>query len=600
MRLHKSERKGLKGPSSYGRGAQQSKKECITIFRKMCVEIGSPFAMQLVSLLDTQSYMELFNIEFKHSEYTDAESFKNDWLLYNFLRKSNCIELGIDTKIVALQNFEQSEVECFLTNTRLKFGRPSDDGVEAIMSIARRKIARLLGEFNLVDLQSKCAWGPGSTYSLTGADQIHVDNKVREDRISVTPTAWLHFCHAVSTDHSFLFARDIIKSNDLNRITLKDDDEILEDSKVDTVDVTLSPSNANFVLGARFSTVPKNVKTDRTILIEPSANIFLQKGVGSFIRSRLLSVGIDLRKQANNQIAASLAHSNGLMTVDLSAASDTISSELVWNLLPIEYSNYLDDIRSQYYTQDKGVTFSKLHKWSSMGNGYTFELESLIFWALTQSTSEHYAEENCITDIQRTYVYGDDIIADRRIFDTLLSVFKYCGFALNVNKSFTTGSFFESCGKHYFNGIDVTPIYLRSDLSHSTDIFLLHNSLVRWQMEDVILGVYKFLQILLDLRRTVDSIVGVKDQFVIPLYAEQNDAFIVPHLILARSCEYNQNGYYRCVVLLQRSVRRELTNHAALYAYSLRLKIYESLNGRITLRLPGPYVVSVRNYLVRK
>jgi hypothetical protein len=110
-----------------------------------------------------------------------------------------------------------------------------------------------------------------------------------------------------------------------------------------------------------------------------------------------------------------------------------------------------------------------------MGNGYTFELESLLFWALAKSVTQ-------VDDI--VSVYGDDIIVPSAVVPTLQKVFDYVGFTLNMDKSFWTGQFRESCGKHYFNGYDVSPVYHKTNGESPKDeimkLILLANNMRRW------------------------------------------------------------------------------------------------------------------------
>jgi hypothetical protein len=104
-----------------------------------------------------------------------------------------------------------------------------------------------------------------------------------------------------------------------------------------------------------------------------------------------------------------------------------------------------------------------------MGNGYTFPLETLIFWGLAAAC--------CDRDSDAT-VYGDDIIIPSDRFELLAEILRYAGFILNVGKSFHVGPFRESCGKDYFKGIDVRPFYAKGWVSAQL-LFVLHNFYVR-------------------------------------------------------------------------------------------------------------------------
>jgi hypothetical protein len=197
-------------------------------------------------------------------------------------------------------------------------------------------------------------------------------------------------------------------------------------------------------------------------------NIRLQLSVGAYIRSRLAKHGVNLDNQSINQRRARLGCKTGhLATIDLSMASDTMCRELVFQLLPIDWALLLDDLRSKYTLWPDGQTRMN-EKFSSMGNGFTFELESLIFFALVSSVSDNVS------------VYGDDIILPASKFEDAKSVLEWAGFSLNEKKSFSEGFFRESCGFDGFAGVDVTPVYLRTLPKRTEDVIHLHNRVREW------------------------------------------------------------------------------------------------------------------------
>lgn len=226
-------------------------------------------------------------------------------------------------------------------------------------------------------------------------------------------------------------------------------------------------------------TVPKNSEIDRVACKEPEINMYLQKSVGDFFRHRLKRSGIDLNDQTRNQRLARLgSYRNGqpasrrLSTLDLSSASDTVSTELVRKLLPPGWFSLLDAIRVHSTLLPNGDTVP-LEMFSSMGNGFTFELESLIFWALTRSVAFLSRSKGTIS------VYGDDIIAPRDVALHLKRVLPYFGFILNKDKSYIHGFYRESCGKAWLFGSDVTPVYHREYITTMTQVIRLYNQLLR-------------------------------------------------------------------------------------------------------------------------
>lgn len=231
------------------------------------------------------------------------------------------------------------------------------------------------------------------------------------------------------------------------------------------------------VAGADLFTVPKKTEIDRCACKEPDVNMFLQKGVGRHIRRRLRRVGINLNDQSINRALAKRGSIDGsVATLDLSSASDTVTRATVLALLPMDWYLYLNDIRSQS-VKVEGV-YSETRMFSSMGNGFTFELESLLFWALARTVAYFSGIRGAIS------VYGDDIICPTGMYDDLVWVLAEFGFSVNSSKSFNTGSFRESCGGHYDFGNDVTPFYLKRDPTHLTDVIRVANQLRRWSTAD--------------------------------------------------------------------------------------------------------------------
>ncbi len=224
-------------------------------------------------------------------------------------------------------------------------------------------------------------------------------------------------------------------------------------------------------------TVLKKTDIDRVACKEPDINMWLQKGIGSFLRNRLKKVGVDLNDQSKNwRLAREGSLTGALATIDLSSASDSVSSGLVELLLPPLWYNLLDDVRSQVTTIPRG-SFVEVHRnemFSSMGNGFTFELESLLFWVLCRATAYFEGVSGVIS------VYGDDIICPSEIYSSFEWVLNYFGFKVNPEKSFSTGPFRESCGGHFYDGRDITPFYVKEPIRSLVDVMHAANQLRAW------------------------------------------------------------------------------------------------------------------------
>jgi hypothetical protein len=230
------------------------------------------------------------------------------------------------------------------------------------------------------------------------------------------------------------------------------------------------------VSGNRVTTVPKNAKTDRVIAIEPDWNMFFQLGLGAAIRRRLQRVGQlhPTGQQTNQERAREGSVTDKIATIDLKSASDSVSLALCELLLPESINRMLLSLRSDVGTYD-GVS-ARYEKLSSMGNGSTFEVETALFWAVSASIGEG--------DVT---VYGDDITTNGADAPRVIEVLEYLGFQVNTKKTFIAGPFRESCGGHFFNGVNVTPPYFRKPLDSLPRYISAANSITRcvgWRDSD--------------------------------------------------------------------------------------------------------------------
>lgn len=436
------------------------------------LSVGSPLALDLLGKTLCGDFLGVINCEINACDYKDASSFRDDYLCSSLMSKFPDWDIGIDRTAVALDKFHSSERKCAETNYRLR--QPVVNGLiaritpESIIWMARDKIQRLLGSFSWDLAERHFGFGRGATTSLrhVRGDAYY---KYREKPCATSDCAVLAYTaiSRVPSWYSWMVSLTGIPSEDF---------EVLPLSEKIAVCIEI-------VEGNRICTVPKNAKCDRTIAIEPTMNSYIQKGIGGCIRSKLRRVGVDLNDQRKNQRLAKLGSESGLLaTVDLSSASDSVSTELVSMLLPPDWVAAINLCRSPVGVLPDG---SKCYyqKVSSMGCGFTFELESLIFWALSSSVMNHLKLDRVdySTGVDRLpCVFGDDIIVPASAVPTLKFILEYVGFSFNREKTFSDGPFRESCGKHYFRGVDVTPIYIRKDVVSPDRLIWFCNQIRRW------------------------------------------------------------------------------------------------------------------------
>nr|UUW21402.1 MAG: RNA replicase beta chain [Sanya fiers-like virus 47] len=411
----------------------------------LCEGINTPRALAVALMIKYGEFDQLVNLQIDWRHYTDPDSFRDDYMVTSILQKNPRIPTSYDRRQKAIDKFHAAERQCAETNHRLElFGRgmvsPTNPLVSRTVHTARELLRKWLNHApsrsQLRSAYESMGFGPGATTSLSGV--VTKGKKYSLRTSEATPR--------VSQFRTF-FMPHLWREN-------SQDLRIVESSKL--------------------VTVPKNAKTDRCICIEPDLNIYVQKGFGRVLRDVLASLGVNLRSQERNQFLASQAWKRNLTTMDLSAASDTISKECVWLLLPFSWADALEFSRVDS-TELEGHRIH-LEKWSSMGNGYTFELETLLFYSLVVAS--------CVVvgcPIDDASCYGDDIIVPTAASGVLTATLEFLGFSVNQEKTFGTGLFHESCGKDYFMGVDVRPVFFRTEThDFETSCYINANNLQRW------------------------------------------------------------------------------------------------------------------------
>jgi len=448
--------------------------EILGTLSDICASLGGPVSQQLNQLRRDGSYLELINysLDYNEIDLNDAIYARQ---IQGFFQKLEDLNLGVDKSKVAAERFAQSELKCLEVNRTLAYHRrkPSkrDAHVDVVLHYAERKICDILGAVPPFD-EFQFQFGPGANTNVKSAVAM--------------PRAKL--------------SADLGCSHDMLPFV----SEFLYETPMWASLHATQESEDSFVVNVarhhgRLQFVPKNAKTSRSIVIEPLLNSFFQKGVGSYIRNCLLRFGVDLRDQTRNQeLARRGSVTRDLATLDLSMASDTISIEIVKTLLSPEWFDLLSSLRTSTIKLPKGNLDTlreqldsrwdsfdtangipdghdiiRLEKFSSMGNGFTFELESLIFYALCYGVCR--ASHTPTRDIS---VYGDDIIIPVKCAALLQKVLVYCGFSTNIEKSYITGPFRESCGADFLDGIDIRPFYQKTLVSDRT-LYTMHNWFLR-------------------------------------------------------------------------------------------------------------------------
>lgn len=355
---------------------------------------------------------------FDYTCYLDPAEFARGWQAERLLAKCDFFTDPERARQAAISSFLEAEDQCWRTNRRLANRSPCGRAGR-IIRLARKMIEQLIGESpapHLDEIFENAEWGGGATTSCKGRftqryNKLGSDAECTADILTFLPRLeglWWW---------------------------------------------PLGP--VRVVEGNNVSTVPKTYKTDRTIASEPTVNSAVQRGVGKWLRSRLLIWAVNTRDQTRNQRLARKGSVSGTWsTMDLSMASDLISRGALSELLPPDWVFFLDLLRSRAYKLDGRMGYYGKH--SSMGNGYTFELETLVFSSIVRAANAIHGHPRV-----EWAVYGDDIAVATKVDPFVRGALKALGFRVNRSKSFRRGLFRESCGEEFYGGVRCTPYYAR-------------------------------------------------------------------------------------------------------------------------------------------
>lgn len=413
--------------------------------------LDSARALSVWLLYKHKEHDQLLALDISPDWYDNKYKFRTDYIATLFLSKATFLKTSFDKKKRALAKFLEFEEVCRKTNIRFNhpMSDPKQKGTTAwLLSATKRKISMILGSYSPDEFVDESNWGPGISTLLKGSS-VSDYNKFHDER-GITRDLYALISPWFSVAYPGWW----------NWLTQGQQ----EFGPVD--------NPFTFQIGNKIVTVPKNSKTDRVIAVEPGLNLWFQKGIGAMIRRRLSRFGVATNDQAVNQrLALEGSLLRELATVDFSSASDSISRELVRELIPHDWFLLLDACRSKVGTMSDG-TVIRWEKFSSMGNGFTFELETLIFYAAALAVREYNGSVGTVS------AYGDDVVLPARDFDLFLEFSDYLGFRVNSEKSFysTNCHFRESCGSHYFAGVDCKPIFLKERLSYVESFYRLANS----------------------------------------------------------------------------------------------------------------------------
>lgn len=326
--------------------------------------------------------------------------------------------------------------------------------VSSVLRKAREICCRIVGDFSEDDLNKVCKFGSRSTVGNPLA-KAYLDLKLAGPITgSCSQLNW--------------FYGEYLKS-DLLLL------EIIEKSEIQKVEYL------------KVVPVPKSWKIKRSILANTLIGNFHSAGLGQLLVDALKSEGLDIRRlqEVHRRLVKLLSVTRTHATGDLSLASDSIIRLLVKALLPNTWVEAMDIDHFPLIDVDGKVMKNPCY--CTMGIGFTFPLQTLIFYSLLSAIKEL---AGCTKGF--ISVYGDDLIYPRSLHRHVEIIFPLLGFILNKDKTYAEEYFRESCGADFYRGVDVRPFKPMATCerlnkhNYSRFIYKLINGLLeRWDKVEI-------------------------------------------------------------------------------------------------------------------
>lgn len=381
--------------------------------------IGERHACQPLRLFEEGGIKALRGYVWPSRSRADVALFKVDYQLESLFKRyrfKDDVHTDADLTRMALEKFKDNQI-------RVHTLPPPSMLTHAWIQEARRICTSILGQYSLDEHHESCRFGKRACVG-TPYLESYLDVKLGKPITG-------------SNEHIAWFERYL------------QSDAILSDV------ISQSPNT-----GPRYEVcetltlalVPKSYKAYRTILANTLIGSFATYGLGKVIQNKLLKVGLDIRRlqQKHGRLVKTNSRTRKLATADLSAASDSITRELLRKLLPCKWYQAVMLGAIPFVTID-GVT-SRMSSVITMGMGHTFPLQTLVFYSLLKAIGNLRGDPNMYVS-----VYGDDLIYPSRYHRYVQKLFPKILLNLNGDKTYVQDHFRESCGYDFYRGCDVRP-----------------------------------------------------------------------------------------------------------------------------------------------
>lgn len=397
--------------------------------------INTPISLSIAIAL---RHGEEVKKDIRPSDYQDVRGYILDSQAVALVKKGTAVKTKRDITLESLEHFYS--VDKGLPSSMREIENNFQD--RGFIYECQRMIRRILGDVpDFKDLPIDKSFTTGATAGFKLTDSTLADKVSRT--IDVSP-------------HALPYLIQMSKGNlALHRLLM-------------THGFTVIPSSEH---PYTVEVVPKQWDKKRVIIKHHFGDVLCQRTIARVIRLKLKRWGIDIENGKSIHEDVLRLFADCFATIDLSDASDRISFALVELMLPLEWFLMLRRLKNDFITD--GTNTLRLNKFCGQGNGFTFELETLIFFVIASVAVKRNGQ-----DPKGVFVYGDDTIVPEASAHAVMDAYEKCGLVVNKEKSFTTGLFKESCGYDTFDGIQCRPIYFKDfkpNENKAVSITKLHN-----------------------------------------------------------------------------------------------------------------------------
>jgi len=302
--------------------------------------------------------------------------------------------------------------------------------VKDVLFRARGWLATTLGDFSKVDILQRAAFGKKSSVGIPQRKACESQRWEAPITGSGDHIEWFHRLYGLWHKPGYKYAQSKASHREVQLC-----------APIDTLEAIL---------------VNKTWKSKRMIMPNTTLGTLYSGGLGKLLEDKLRAVGYDIRslQDVHGELARFGSLTGSLVTADQSLASDNITCWLIDRIFPREWASALKFGRIRKIELYGHVRES--NTFSTMGIGFTFPLQTLVFLSLLFAVRDHLGlDESAVVS-----VFGDDMIYDLEMHDTVVSIFGSLGLVINEDKTFASGWFRESCGRDFYRGADVRPWHL--------------------------------------------------------------------------------------------------------------------------------------------